>query len=144
VQQMVPRGRGAILNVGSGSAYYPTPGQAGYAASKAFVHSYSQAVRAELRGTGVSVTVVNPGPVQTEILVAAGIDESFATTMPAILYMDARDVARIAIDALAAGKGVVVPGFPTRFATRMLSHVPRRILLPALAKRNPILQQQKG
>jgi hypothetical protein len=76
--------------------------------------------------------------------VAAGIDESFATTMPAILYMDSRDVARIAIDALARGKRVVVPGYPTRLGTRILSHLPRRILLPALAKRNPILQQQKG
>jgi hypothetical protein len=145
VQQMVPRGRGAILNVGSGSAYYPTPGQAGYAATKAFVHSYSQAAKAELHGTGVTVTVVNPGPVRTEILAAAGIDESVAAAMmPSILYMDSREVARIAIDALASGKAVVVPGYPTRFAMRILSRVPRRILLPALAKRNPILQSQKG
>jgi hypothetical protein len=76
---------------------------------------------------------------------AAGVDESVAATMmPAILYMDSRDVARIAIDALARGKAVVVPGYPTRFAMRILSRVPRRILLPALAKRNPILQSQKG
>ena len=63
---MVERGGGAVLNVASTAAFQPMPGQAGYAASKAFVVSYSQALRGELRGTGVSVTALCPGPVETE------------------------------------------------------------------------------
>ena len=59
---MVDRGAGAVLNVASTAAFQPLPGQAGYSAAKAFVLAYSQAVRAELKGTGVSVTVLCPGP----------------------------------------------------------------------------------
>jgi short-subunit dehydrogenase len=66
VQQMVPRGRGAILNVGSGSGFIPTPGQAGYAGTKAFTHIYGEGLRGELAGTGVTIATICPGPVQTE------------------------------------------------------------------------------
>ncbi len=61
VQQMVPRGRGAILNVGSTAGYHPFPGQAGYAATKAFVKTYTDGVRGELAGTGVTVAMLAPG-----------------------------------------------------------------------------------
>ena len=70
---MVERG-GAVLNVASTAAFQPLPGQAGYSAAKAFVLAYSQAVRAELKGTGVSVTVLCPGPVDTEFAETAGFD----------------------------------------------------------------------
>ncbi len=60
---MVPRGRGAILNVGSTAGYHPFPGQAGYAATKAFVITYTEGLRSELAGTGVTVALLNPGPV---------------------------------------------------------------------------------
>src|SRR6201999_3151388 len=53
-QQMVPRGRGPILNVGSTAGYHPFPGQAGYASTKAFVQTYTEGVRGELAGTGVT------------------------------------------------------------------------------------------
>ena len=59
---MVERGAGAILNVGSIAGCQPIPGNATYAATKAFVNSFSEALHAELRGTGVSCTVVTPGP----------------------------------------------------------------------------------
>ena len=63
VQQMVPRKRGAILNVGSTAGFHPFPGQAGYAGTKAFVHAYSEGLRGELAGTGVTVaTLLAPGP----------------------------------------------------------------------------------
>ena len=75
VQQMVPRGRGAILNVGSTAGFQPFPGQAGYAGTKAFVRAYTDAVRAELAGTGVTVATLHPGPVRTGFLQSAGMDE---------------------------------------------------------------------
>ncbi len=83
VQQMVPRGRGAILNVGSTAGFHPFPGQAGYAATKAFVKTYTEGVRAELAGTGVAVALLCPGPVRTEFLKNAGTDErKFADAFP--------------------------------------------------------------
>src|SRR5690606_36647560 len=61
---MVERGAGAVSNVASTAAFQPLPGQVGYAACKAFVLAYSQALRGELRGTGVTVTALCPGPVE--------------------------------------------------------------------------------
>jgi len=86
VQQMVRRGRGAILNVGSTTGFQPFPGQAGYAATKAFVRSYTDGLRGELAGTGVTVAAVHPGPVRTEFLQVAGMDErAFAKGFPEVL-----------------------------------------------------------
>ena len=61
VQQMVPRGRGAILNVGSTAGFHPFPGQSGYSGTKAFVNTYSEGLRAELAGTGVTVATLVSG-----------------------------------------------------------------------------------
>src|SRR5207253_11355492 len=64
--RMIAQHRGAILNVSSSAGFLPIPGSAVYAATKAYVTSFSEALRAELRGTGVSVCAVCPGPVRTE------------------------------------------------------------------------------
>ena len=66
VQDMVDRGAGRILNVGSTAGFLPGPLQAVYYATKAYVNSFSQAIANELEGTGVTVTVLCPGPVATE------------------------------------------------------------------------------
>src|SRR5207244_7726418 len=66
VPQMITKHRGGILNVSSSAGFLPIPGDAVYAATKAYVTSFSEALRAELRGTGVSVCAVCPGPVRTE------------------------------------------------------------------------------
>ena len=62
---MVERGRGAVLNVSSLAGFYPLPGQAAYGAAKAFVLSYTESLRSELRGTGVVASALCPGPVDT-------------------------------------------------------------------------------
>ncbi len=118
-QDMVPRGRGAILNVGSASGFLPTPGQAGYAGTKAFTHIYGEGLRGELAGTGITIATLCPGPVRTEFLTAAGVDET-ALALPKFMYMPSREVARIGIDALENDRGVVIPGWPTRIATRLV------------------------
>ncbi len=64
--QMIVKKRGAILNVSSSAGFLPIPGMAVYAASKSYVISFSEALRAELKGTGVSITTLCPGPVHTE------------------------------------------------------------------------------
>lgn len=73
---MVERGRGALLNVASTAAFQPLPGQAGYAAGKAFVLSYTQSLVGELRGTGVTATALCPGPVKTDFGRTAGFTPS--------------------------------------------------------------------
>ena len=79
---MVARSRGAILNVSSVGAFGPVPGQAGYGAAKAFVLSYTRALRAELGGTGVSATALCPGPVKTGFGAASGFSDEKAEKMP--------------------------------------------------------------
>ena len=69
---MVERGAGAVINVASVAAFQPIPVQAVYAATKAFVRSFSEAVSAELKGTGVTMTALCPGPVATEFVEAGG------------------------------------------------------------------------
>jgi short-subunit dehydrogenase len=74
LQGMVERGEGRVLNVGSTAGFLPGPLQAVYYATKAFVNSFSQAIAQELKGTGVTVTVLCPGPVATEFVEAADLD----------------------------------------------------------------------
>lgn len=135
---MVARGGGAILNVASTSAFQPMPGMAAYAAAKSFVVSYSRALRAELAGTGVSVTVLCPGPVETEFTKVAGFtDEAAATAMPRSAYLPVPDVARAGLDGLARGRAVVVPGWINRLGATVGHLVPRRVVLGFLAKVQP-------
>ena len=101
VSGMVQRKRGAVLNVASTAAFQPLPGQAGYAAAKAFVLSYTQSLAGELRGTGATATVLCPGPVDTNFADTAGFTpEEAATTLPSFMWESAETVARCGIDAL--------------------------------------------
>src|SRR3954453_23995938 len=108
VPGMVERGRGAVLNVASTAAFQPLPGQAGYGGSKAFVLSYTQATRAELKGTGVTMSVLCPGPVDTGFGEAAGFtEEESSNALPKFMWVPATDVAKIAVDGLEKGRSVV-------------------------------------
>ncbi|WP_319437139.1 SDR family oxidoreductase [Mycobacterium sp. RTGN5] len=145
VQQMVPRGRGAILNVGSTAGFQPFPGQAGYAGTKAFVRTFTAGLRAELAGTGVTAAVLHPGPVRTEFLSAAGMDErDFAAAFPKFLWMPSRTVAKIGIDALDADAGDVIAGVQNVISTRLIQLLPNRVLLPILARQHPALKRDKS
>ena len=127
--RMVERGAGAILNVGSIAGAQPLPGNATYAATKAFVNSLSEALHTELHGTGVSCTVLTPGPVRTEFMDAADAPEIEARA-PSFLWESAPDVARAAVDGMAAGRRVVVPGMVAKVATTAGRFTPRALALP--------------
>jgi short-subunit dehydrogenase len=137
VPAMVERRRGAVLNVASTAAFQPMPGSANYAASKAFVWSYSEALRGEVSGHGVSVSVLCPGPVPTEFNDVAGIDDERAGTVPKFMWRSAAAVARAGVDGLAGNHAVVVPGFPNKFAATLAHHVPNRIVVPLIKRLNP-------
>src|SRR3954447_3382426 len=133
VRDMIDAGEGAILNVASTASFQPLPGMATYAATKAFVRSFSEAVHAELSGTGVSVTVLCPGFTETEFAEVAGAG-SFEAKMPSFIVLDAKDVAREAIDGMQSGTRSVVPGYIHKAHAFSSRFVPNTLLLP-IAKR---------
>jgi short-subunit dehydrogenase len=130
---MVERGRGAVINIASMAAFQPLPNSATYAASKAFVLSFSEAIRTELRGSGVTVTAVCPGPVRTEFPEAAGMTGVEEAT-PGTLWMSAEEVARHAVDGALRDKRVVVPGTLNRATALAGHHAPRGIALPLIGR----------
>jgi uncharacterized protein len=139
--QMVKRGSGAILNVASTAAFQPLPYSAGYSAAKAYVLSYTQSLAGELRGTGVSATVLCPGPVATNFADTAGFTQEQAeTALPKILWRPADEVARCGIDALDKGRMVAIPGTLNRLSAYGAWLSPRSVLVPFVARRHPGLR----
>jgi uncharacterized protein len=104
---MVERGDGRLLFVSSIAAKGPGPGHAAYAASKAFVHSFAEGIRQELRDTGVSVTSLLPGPTDTKFFERAGMQDTKVARGP---KDSAHEVARQGVEAMLAGKDQVVAG----------------------------------
>ncbi len=104
---MVERGQGRVLITSSVAATMPGPYYATYAASKAFLQSFAQAIRFELKDTGVTVTALQPGPTDTEFFDRAGMDD---TKVADAKKDDPAEVARDGFEALMAGKDHVVTG----------------------------------
>jgi short-subunit dehydrogenase len=141
VPGMVERGRGAVLNVASTAAFQPLPGQAAYGGAKAFVLAYTQALGAELHGTGVTATALCPGPVDTAFADTAGFDEKDAQdALPSFMWLPAADVARAAVDGMERGRPVVIPGASNWVGAQLSRLAPRRLLLPILARNHPGLK----
>jgi hypothetical protein len=141
VAGMVTRHRGAVLNTASTAAFQPLPAQAAYGASKAFVLSYGRALGAELRGTGVSVTTLCPGPVETGFAEVAGMTDAEAgETLPKIMWVPAEDVAKAAVEGMATTRSVVIPGAVNRTAAAFAHLAPKSLLLPLMAQRHPAMK----
>ena len=122
---MLERKSGKILNVASTAAFQPGPLLAVYYASKAYVLHFSEALANELKGSGVTVTTLCPGPTQTGFQEAAKMGSSKLFKGILVRVMDARQVAETGYRGLMKGKTVVIPGLPnkiiafsTRFAPR--------------------------
>src|SRR5881296_3675310 len=108
--QMIAKRRGGILNVSSSAGFLPIPGDAVYAATKAYVTSFSEALRAELRGTGVSVCALCPGPVQTEFQEVAKRQGVQPKLGPKFIVVPVEQVVRDALAALETDRPIVIPG----------------------------------
>jgi uncharacterized protein len=122
VGDLVAQKEGVILNVASSAAFQPTPGMTTYGATKAFVLSFSEGLAEELRGTGVTVTALCPGPVASEFFAGAG---NAAERTPSSAEITPAECARFAIDAAARGRVVAVPGVSTKLLAWSARFAPR-------------------
>jgi short-subunit dehydrogenase len=134
---MVERGRGALLNLGSLIAFQPVPFQATYGATKAFVLSFTESIHEEIRGTGVTITALCPGPVRTEFGEAGGFGGA-DERIPEFVWLSSEQVARAGIEGLEGGRRVVVPGALNRIGAISGQHTPRALLLPLLRRLWPV------
>ncbi|MBB0997172.1 SDR family oxidoreductase [Dietzia maris] len=130
---MVERRSGAILNVGSAAGNMPIPNNATYAASKAFLNTFSESLRGELKGSGVTVTLLAPGPVRTEEI--AEEEKTFVDRLvPDRLWVDTEYTARVSLDALARNKMRIVPGPLSQAMSVAGNYTPRGIMAPIVGK----------
>ncbi|WP_375483670.1 mycolate reductase [uncultured Mycobacterium sp.] len=126
---MVERRSGGILISGSAAGNSPIPYNATYAASKAFVNTFSESLRGELRGSGVHVTLLAPGPVRTDLpdpAEASLVDR----LVPDFLWISTEHTARLSLDALARNKMRVVPGLTSKAMSVASQYAPRAIVAP--------------
>ena len=131
-KDMVTRGSGKVLNVGSTAGFVPGPGQAVYFATKAFVNSYSQALAQELRDTGVTVTALAPGYVETEFADRADLRD---TQMVKQGGASPLSVAQHGYDAMMKGELITINERKLSILLkRIVPFVPRRTLLRLVAK----------
>ncbi|WP_338731181.1 SDR family NAD(P)-dependent oxidoreductase [Mangrovimonas cancribranchiae] len=123
LNQMVARGSGKILNLSSLAAFQPGPLMSLYYATKGYILSFSEAISNELKGTGVTVTALCPGPTKTSFqeVVSSGTSENKITFNMA----NAKDVAVYGYKALKKGKPVAIPGAFNKFLATLPRMVPR-------------------
>ncbi len=128
---MLARGRGTIINVASTAAFQPIPYMATYAATKAFVLSFTEAIASECAGTGVRILALCPGPVRTEFQAVARHENAL---MPSFAYLDPDTVVRQALAAVARGRRVQINGLMNA-AGALAARLFPRSLVTAIAGR---------
>lgn len=126
--QMIARGRGGVINVASTAGFMPGPNMAVYFASKAFVVSFTDALYEEVKGTGVTLTTLSPGPVETGFQRRAGMKQARALSKTAMA------VAQAGWAGFKEGERLVVPGPMNKLAAYALRGAPRRVILPVIKR----------
>ena len=124
---MVDRGRGGVINIASSAGMQPIPYESVYAASKAFVIAFTDALHVELRDTGVRCLAVNPGPVPTEWQQVAGYEGGRVGVVPG--RISAEQVVRESLEAYDGGRRSLIPGRTFRWFMRATSPSPRALQL---------------
>ena len=127
-REMAQRRRGKILNVASTAAFQPGPFMAIYYATKAFVLSFSEGLAEELKDSGVTVTVLCPGPTATQFSKRAEMEKSKLFKGGIIPVLDAATVAKIGYDGLIKGQRLVIPGLMNKIGVLALRSIPRRLI----------------
>ncbi|MFW0788225.1 SDR family NAD(P)-dependent oxidoreductase [Gordonia sp. CPCC 205333] len=131
--KMIFRGSGAILITGSTAGNQPSPNNSTYAASKAFANTLAESLHAELAGTGVSCTLLAPGPVRTEFGQVADLG-AIEEHLPDFAWVSAEQAAEAALRGLAAGRRRIVPGVIAKVQDVGGRLTPRSILSPILRR----------
>ncbi len=126
MQQMLGSGKGRIMNVASIAAFLPGPGMAVYYASKAYVLSFSEALSRELKGSGVTVTALCPGPTDTSFATAAGLGQSLMHRM--LPPATSAEVAKAGYNAMMKGKTIEIPGLMNKLTALTPRLTPRGIV----------------
>ena len=126
--QMISRKRGAILNVSSSAGFLPIPEFNVYAATKAYVTSFSESLRAEVRGLGITVSALCPGPVPTEFQEKAQRPGGKPDSAPSIVYVPVEQVVRDALAAIESDKPLVIPGLVMKLGMFLVRITPMSIL----------------
>lgn len=128
VPLMIDAGGGAVLNTASTAAFQPMPHEATYAASKAFVLHFTEAIGHELRGTGVTCTTLCPGPTNTEFASVAGLQDEL-DALPGFLVSSPSAVAATGVTAMMRGRRTRTHGFINRVTAKLGRYSPRPIVL---------------
>lgn len=126
LQDMLKKGNGRILNISSTAAFQPGPLMAVYYASKAYVLFFSQALSNELKGTGITVTCLCPGPTRTGFQERAGLG---GISLLRSNVMNANKAAEIGYNALMKGKTLEIAGFQNSLMAFMVRFLPRSLVL---------------
>ena len=126
--QMISKKRGAILNVSSSAGFLPIPEFNVYAATKAYVNSFTESLRTELRGTRITVTALCPGPVHTEFRDVAARIGNQPTSGPELTYVSVEQVVRDALAGIESDKSIVIPGFVMKLGMFLVRITPMPIL----------------
>jgi short-subunit dehydrogenase len=129
---MVARGHGGVLNLASVASFTPGPNMAVYYASKSFVRSFSEALHQELRGTGVTVTCVAPGPVATEFLERSGANK--APLFRVLPKLKPEYVAERAWKGFKSRRRLVVPSLSAKLVALAAALIPHALMLPFIAR----------
>lgn len=124
---MVPRGRGYLLNVSSVASFQSAPKLAVYAATKAYVTSFSESLHEEVRGKGVHVTALCPGLTRTEFQ-SVSSTERYANEYPGFAWLEADEVARAGLIDVAKGKTLSIPGGLYKGLVATTGFVPRSLM----------------
>ena len=125
--QLLKNQKSYLLNVASSSAYQAIPTLAIYCASKAFVLQFTRALRHELKGKGINVSCLSPGPTETEFMNVAGMTTAKMKKQAAKFNMSPEAVASIGLKGLMNNKAEIIPGFLNLLQAKMVNFVPKTI-----------------
>jgi uncharacterized protein len=130
--RMIAQKRGAILNVSSSAGFLPLPGIAAYAATKAYVTSFSEAIRAETRGCDITVTALCPGPVDTEFAEVANRELRGEKPRSGLMHVAVEKVAQAGLSAIEQDKALIIPGLAMKIVMAITRALPLSAIRVAL------------
>jgi uncharacterized protein len=141
--RMIAQKRGAILNVSSSAGFLPLPTLAVYAATKAYVTSFSEAIRAETRALGITVTALCPGPVHTEFARVADREQQIGKGRTSPAHVSVEEVARAGLSGIERDEALVIPGIAIKIFMAIVRVLPLAILRAAWRFRRTIKTDAK-